>query len=659
MWRQRLQRVDGEIKGGWRGPGLQAKIDSDILLLKDEMQLHTSSGPSLGSLIPEFKKRRNACVPFFSLPLEITQQIVVTLIQSDWGPKIACGYCRFFRTRSSLGWIVLGHVCHALLEILLHESTAWARIVCVFPKATSETLRRAGQAPLALDVDGIQCRHAMHIIPFALSNLHRARTIAFSNLHLYCVQERKLGPWPFDPYVLSGDELPMLEEVKLELQGFSQQPRLGQDVFSLTPIRAPRLRSVSLINVYIPFDPSTLTSLQLHNYRSLVHETGPLLSPTPNQFLRILSSCTNLHTLDLYDYIPPDLLPADKPTINLRRLQKLFVSDSSFGRCRALWSHLDLHPTTRIALTLTCVPEATIRSNDYLGALAPFASRSHSIQGLGVYLTSDERSIAFVLAASSPGSSPAFPLRPRTLGTPLFEDDFDAPLIFIFRRENIRSEIPLPPAFDRLVTTMALSNIEYLEFEPPSSTTLEPRSREILPSIEEWHSILAPLSRVHTLSLINKNSSEFPLPTCLLIPALSRPSQLSGTLPLPSLRSLRLAHLSLLEPQPRWWSYPEPDGLLACLRVRKDEGMPLESLRIDRLLCMVQGRHESALETSEHFILRVQAVVRQVDCKLEDGDPPQSDEERPSHFTRYDGIGHVRELIWSDWDLVPGAILIM
>jgi hypothetical protein len=183
---------------------------------------------------------------------------------------------------------------------------------------------------------------------FIIENLPRAKNVCVE--HFSCIGPISVNKWSLPPAMLSGKELPFLETFDLSL-GFGRRSNastlMTNDVFDLPPMRSPFLRSLRIYSFYIPFDPTTLSSLELVN--SMNH---PL--PSPSTFIDMLRSCLNVQVLKLRFWIPNISFASDlEPTINLPSLKKLDVLDV-VPSCFNLWSHIAFpqHPTLSITFNL-------------------------------------------------------------------------------------------------------------------------------------------------------------------------------------------------------------------------------------------------------------------------------------------------------------------
>ncbi|VDC02949.1 unnamed protein product [Peniophora sp. CBMAI 1063] len=250
-----------------------------------------------------------------------------------------------------LGWVRLGHVCHAFRAALLGMRTLWASAVChVSSRAFQEVLNRAGNAPITIYLKDEDHTVNSDQVRFVSSNMTRARDIT--------IEEYNHGTvlWTIEPRAVSGRAFSFLEELNVQalhrpLRDFAW---LRTDVYDIAPIYAPQLRRVRLINIFIPFPPHNLTSLSLLRHKHVEGGSMPNrddVLPSPDSFLDLLGRCTNLDYLWLQDIIPAltPLSPSSRSSQAIR-LPKLKHATLYASRLRvaALWSHLLPSPDAKL-----------------------------------------------------------------------------------------------------------------------------------------------------------------------------------------------------------------------------------------------------------------------------------------------------------------------
>ncbi|KZV60382.1 hypothetical protein PENSPDRAFT_740336 [Peniophora sp. CONT] len=331
--RQRLQEFDSLF--------MSSACRAERISIADRL---LSESAHLHSLVAEFITRRNAYAsPLLSLPTEILAQIVDEVARSESSPWPSV-------SPKDLAWIKLGHVCSRLRGVLLRLHELWADAVCFLPRAHQELLRRAGSTPLSIVLRS-SLRPSEDTINFSVKHLDLARRIATNDANAF---EAML------PSLLC-EELPFLEDVYVELwsDGFSPLPGLRPEAYARRPVIAPRLRSLTMINAFVPFNASTLHTLR-------IIENGPPpddeMLPSSEQFLAMLRACTCLETLHLDGFIPALPFLADMQS-SCRVYLPSMVSLSLYGsrdRVIALWSNITVPRSARVHVCLDWCPDARI-----------------------------------------------------------------------------------------------------------------------------------------------------------------------------------------------------------------------------------------------------------------------------------------------------------
>ncbi|KZV63003.1 hypothetical protein PENSPDRAFT_228373 [Peniophora sp. CONT] len=253
----------------------------------------------------------------------------------------------------TLGWIRLGHVSHAFRSALLNMRELWASAACnVSYHARDEVLVRAGNTPLFIDMRDASEDIARHRIEFAMGHLSCARRVKILEF------DPRNPLWTLEPHVISGQELPLLECLQVEAMHRPQRDAtwLSTEVYGLTPLRAPRLKSVFLVNIFIPFPPENLTTLDLYRRKHFPDGSIPnqdAVLPSPQEFLSLLRRCSQLRHLCLEQAIP-DVRPlpsTHRSTQGIRLPYLKSISlDAPMSRIAALWSHLALPPDAVLSL---------------------------------------------------------------------------------------------------------------------------------------------------------------------------------------------------------------------------------------------------------------------------------------------------------------------
>jgi hypothetical protein len=521
----------------------------------------------------ECTRRLNACTPFLRLPSDVLREIASTLADI-WPPTY-----NYFRAGNnylpSVGWMTLGHVCHALRVVVVDHCALWAAEVWTFPdsEAQHEFLHRSGPLPIDIYIGLGNRSHTEARVRLMAENLARARTIDVRQLD---IDLRTLDKWPLDPAALAEQSFLPLKRFSLVLPGSSShQELMTGEIWSLPPMQAPNLRGLYLRNFYVPFDSSTLTSLMLD--RSNGH---PL--PPASLLLEILRACVHLQILDLTSWIPEDLATSQtgKPTTFLPSLQELSVDDN-VDRCASLWSHLSAPQGAESNFEISILPQ-TVQDDRYFELIAPYIKRDIDlpVHGLAVYRNFDTTiDMAFFLLC--PGGQIGWS------GT--FERGFEKPL-----RVNLYAyRCNFPPLSRILEHALQIADATHVQYLQLGNNYVDEDYTS-----NEWLAVLDKLVHVHTLYNEYSPSS--------LLKALSAPASANHPAPLfPSLRRLHIDELDLTNEEGfTLWDF------LAVVTSRSQAGATLAWLRIDKLIMDEDVAKKTLLP-------RLRALISSVECGLD------------------------------------------
>ncbi|KZV63640.1 hypothetical protein PENSPDRAFT_757822 [Peniophora sp. CONT] len=339
---QRLQEI-GDLQFS------RHSSEEDIAALGVQLE---EDAQSLHTLAARLLHRRNFLLsPLLRLPVELIQHIICFAAKGQ--PMFSKEDSETSDDESSesaaddpleCGWVPLGHVSSHIRTILLAMREVWASAICSAPRryVLEEVTRRAGDAPLSLRLDGDT---SSFVWPFALQNLHKAGhiDIKFFDDDDHAIYE-----------TLCELEIPLLQSMRLSIsetsnyfdvhqmpwmRGFEAHPA------SAPYMNAPNLRTLQLENVFLPFNPSTLTTLTLIGSISFWSEVGE--SPNPSTFLDMLRLCSQLHTLRVVGWVPDfrddvTYLPASLP-----RLKTLSL-ELNGKQLASIWSHLNVPGSTSV-----------------------------------------------------------------------------------------------------------------------------------------------------------------------------------------------------------------------------------------------------------------------------------------------------------------------
>ncbi|VDB99457.1 unnamed protein product [Peniophora sp. CBMAI 1063] len=192
-------------------------------------------------------------------------------------------------------WFRYGHVCRDLRLVLLGMHELWAPVVFDWgnARASQEFLRRAWPVPIKVSMSRMESEEQFRL---ALGVLLRARSITLDE-DTAIPEETALTAVV---NILRQRPLPLLEKLNLGIihshETELDSPLLSADFPNLI---APRLRKLSLNNVFIPVDMSLLTHLRLYWSRPPI----PAVDDA-DVFFDMLSRCGNLEELTLQTWLP-------------------------------------------------------------------------------------------------------------------------------------------------------------------------------------------------------------------------------------------------------------------------------------------------------------------------------------------------------------------
>ncbi|VDB86700.1 unnamed protein product [Peniophora sp. CBMAI 1063] len=443
---------------------------------------------SLKTVLAHFKRHLNiARSPIIRLPPEILHLIIADSIQPFEDEDEA-----EYETRSSLRWMYLGRVSHRFRTILLSSHTFWGDSVAYArtPSAFSSLLERARNAPVKLNIG--HCNSLLATNDLASQYLERARAIHATDTYGYSMRaitdHLSTGIFPHLE-ILDISAYHMEMDPQPESGAFASQAS-GPHAYHPSAVRFPKLRSLSLFCVFLPFEASSLTSLSLKGPFS----TGNPDLLTAGQFVDILRRCVNLQDLVLSCYMP-ELGSSDgfrRPSrIQLPALRSLSIGDAR-DRILSLWSIIDVPTSTTLELDLLVPPNSPGNLISHIEGSLTFASHTSRILSSNPALTtrleiqgSDAISgLSFNLMVPQQGPRDRFSQYPNypqeeafahrsILDFTAYPDDWDA--------SDIQQSIP------RFVVAYGLSQVRSLETSQDILDALEDAPRTLLtlfPSLE-------------------------------------------------------------------------------------------------------------------------------------------------------------------------------
>ena len=178
--------------------------------------------------------RHNTLVPISVLPDEILSRVFHFLVLE--APPL-----------SGRPWIRITHVCRRWRQVAIDDSSLWARIwgIPTNTKWMSEMLARAKNVPLEIEFDDVGMS-SPGALPMIVQHLSHTRELSLHNLSLYHFRNiQEIFSW----------EAPALERLELTAIQTVYSPfgfwEVGGNM--LFKGHAPRLRTISLIKVVIPW----------------------------------------------------------------------------------------------------------------------------------------------------------------------------------------------------------------------------------------------------------------------------------------------------------------------------------------------------------------------------------------------------------------------
>ncbi|KAI0284064.1 hypothetical protein BC826DRAFT_170983 [Russula brevipes] len=383
---------------------------------------------------------RNTLAPVSVLPPEVLARIFHLLPPDSYSPETG-----------RLEWIGVTHVCRHWRQVALDDSSLWARILCSTANTTwiSETLARARNAPLAIDLCGTW----------------NAKTLSMFAAHFAHTHEFRLHGTPrlfYDIREIWSLEAPALEHFAL-----------GADAdFPVTHLRAPffngmapKLRTFSLNQICVPW--SFIPRGQLSKLKITLFDNGGPLTDGPSlgdskSLIDLLINCPMLEILVLESCLPQSITrPSHVQAIHLPRLSQLCL-DGSSSRVANLLEILKLPPSTKLRISCTSENMATNNDHRILPLLSAHLHRddpaSVEIKSFQVYFFAEElRSICFTASTYLPTltTDPSYVFESDVNGPPALYLSFAPPF-----------EVDVDTV-GQVCSMLPISNIEYLSISAP------------------------------------------------------------------------------------------------------------------------------------------------------------------------------------------------
>jgi hypothetical protein len=333
--------------------------------------------------------RRNTLALISVLPPELLARIFHfhAFVEPAWSTDVR-----------RLGWIAVTHVCQRWRQVALDDSSLWTRISGYSASAEwiAETLVRARNAPLVVDLVGTPIPEILAMFPGHISHTRELRLRNLSQLHSQTIRE------------ICELEAPELEDFELGLSiasPFHFDEIVGKTLFKG---RTPKLRTLSLAQLYIPW--SLIPRGQLTQLKVVIYRGDPIADLSPadlDQLFDLLINSPQLEILALEFCLPKMLSQVSHgQPIHLPHLSRLSVGGPT-SRVANLLKRLTIPSSA--TLHLRCISETSPTYNDHL-ILPLVASHFHGsapMEFKSLRVTGLERLID-VAASISPPSSPVY-----------------------------------------------------------------------------------------------------------------------------------------------------------------------------------------------------------------------------------------------------------
>ncbi|VDB85118.1 unnamed protein product [Peniophora sp. CBMAI 1063] len=355
---------------------------------------------ALQLLVTEIRVRRNASLsPIFRLPAEVLS-IVFSLVVCSGPPHIprtAAALSNYQSVKEdvfddldtntwghiplveqgSLEWLRLTHVCSRWRKLLVDNCHLWADNLGHLPRATAECLRRAGNI-LPLKITTV-CSSDIHDENWTLTvpkaNLTPTESASLcsriQSLHILDLRE-DVHPMDESYANYEFDDLEILDLARAQM---TLGNPIAENWGRLPVLRAPRLRTVMLRNIVVPWRSNALTYLSIHLWCASKIPSSSLLEA-------LFSSRETLQFLELVRVTPtfaPGFSAASIRELELPRLRTLHFADRDEQETSFL-QIVRLPPTVNLQLDIYCEPNSDPTWNTHARLGIPMAlslERSH------------------------------------------------------------------------------------------------------------------------------------------------------------------------------------------------------------------------------------------------------------------------------------------
>ena len=503
--------------------------------------------------------RHNALVLISTLPPELLSRIFHFNAHNE--PPFG---------KQKLGWIRVTHVCRHWRRVALDDSSLWARIEEVPPRAQwiSEMLVRARSAPLTIDVLGTPSPEILLTFPPHISHTRELRLRGLSMLHFHSIRD------------ICSSEAPILErfELGVSIAGpVTFRQLAGTTLFNG---QALKLRTLSLSQIIIPWSlipRGQLTQLQIHLFRGIFYPD--FSSPNDlNQLIDLLINSPDLEVLTLESCLPAMLSQVSHgQLIHLPCLSRLCLG-GTIASVANLLKMLKLPSSA--TLHLRCNSENSSTHTDHM--ILPFISAHFhnptpvEFKSLTVTVSRLERLIDMAVSISPPASTIDRP--------PVLDGDMDdgVKLQLSFSGLPEGGEPTQADIVGRMCSMLPISTLEFL-----SISALDDPSQSV-----NWYELFQKCNNVTTIQAKGGG-------TIGLLQALA-PQKVTNTMtgtsatttPFPKLTSLLLDSLDLRTHIPP--SAILYDILMNALQQREMNKMPLKMLGVNR--CVITDDYANSLK---------------------------------------------------------------
>ncbi|KZV60758.1 hypothetical protein PENSPDRAFT_759848 [Peniophora sp. CONT] len=506
-----------------------------------------------------------------------------------------------------LGWISLSHVCRRWRSVMLDMPSLWASCVCTFPSAMADMVTRAQRTPLTLDLDCRRIRASRFTAHFhmALSYVRLASNIRFA---IPYSSQSALS------YVLTTYDLPFAEEVELEIvrDGRDKPSPIFQPEHP--PMLATRMRCCTLKNIFLPWNASELTRLELIRDLSKTHSRS---LPEPEVFLATLSQFQSLRHLHIEGWVP-DCTPL-LPNVALHRVRLPKLQELSLlavgNQCEHLWRLLDIPSSAELKLDVAfsgVQQDKPAVLYSLMGSLFPHIHADHALHsndarlGLLVHLEDELTFQVHIFSFIEPSSTST--LTDRDAGP--FHAGYRRRLaIRLDTIEDVNWLDGVPAMLKTcgiLATAVGVLGIRAWYVEP--STV--------------WQDFLRPFSQVHTFWLGSFTVDDAPqtgIVGALATEDIQLRAQGGSGVVLPRMRELWMRDIVLEDPMsaPGRHRASFQHKVLDALRWRAENG--LECLRVSRIPTDVDEQPELRAVLKEDFFGRARDLVPSFEYQEREG----------------------------------------